>query len=337
MSELREAFQRQAPPAPSTHGWADRARARHRRRRAAGGAVALGAVALLAVPLGVTLLNNTGEPVVPAEPAPTFPTISAAELCDPFVPPSETASENIVAIDELPDEPARVWLCPDAPDVSNVVFPDEPLTDPEAVSEAIAAFNSYPDIDLAAIMCTEEYRMTYTAVFEYLDGQRLPVRGELHGCRLLYTGPADEVHAREGGEEFLNTLTGLWATQRAESDEPARLGPEACQGPTLIPADPAAVVGGFACAVGPGGAGPEEVLEIPSELASAIAALELGPLESMMGERLTRLALVDDAGGNLTYLYDGEHVMDESDWQRAAVVDGDLKTQLDELHQQLGG
>ncbi|SDL24433.1 hypothetical protein [Tessaracoccus oleiagri] len=337
MSELREAFQRQAPPAPPTHGWADRARAKQRRRRAAGGAVALGAVTLLAVPLGIALLGNTGEPVVPAEPAPTFPTITAAELCDPFVPPSETADENIVAIDELPDAPARVWLCPDAPDVSNVVFPDEPLTDPDAVSEAIATFNSYPDIDLAAIMCTEEYRMTYTAVFEYLDGQRLPVRGELHGCRLLYTGPADEVHAREGGEEFLNTLTGLWATQRAESDVSARLGPEACTGPTLVPAEPAAVVGGFVCAVGPSGAAPEEVLEIPPEVATAVASLEFGPSDAMMGERLTRVALVDEAGGNLSYLYDGERLVDERDWLLAAVPEADLKSQLDDLRQQLGG
>lgn len=337
MSELREAFQRQAPPAPPTHGWADRARAKQRRRRAAGGAVALGAVTLLAVPLGIALLGNTGEPVVPAEPAPTFPTITAAELCDPFVPPSETADENIVAIDELPDAPARVWLCPDAPDVSNVVFPDEPLTDPDAVSEAIATFNSYPDIDLAAIMCTEEYRMTYTAVFEYLDGQRLPVRGELHGCRLLYTGPADEVHAREGGEEFLNTLTGLWATQRAESTTSARLGPEACQGSTLIPADPEALVGGYACSAGLDGSGAAEALELPPELVDELSALELGPVEAMLGDRMIRIALVDEAGGNLAYLYDGEHLVDERDWQRATAVEGELKTELDGLLEQLAG
>lgn len=337
MSELREAFQRQAPPAPPTHGWADRARAKQRRRRAAGGAVALGAVTLLAVPLGIALLGNTGEPVVPAEPAPTFPTITAAELCDPFVPPSETADENIVAIDELPDAPARVWLCPDAPDVSNVVFPDEPLTDPEAVSEAIAAFNSYPDIDLAAIMCTEEYRMTYTAVFEYLDGRLLPVRGELHGCRLLYTGPADEVHAREGGEEFLNTLTGLWAAQRAESDESARLGPEACNGATLIPAEPSGIVGGYACAAGMDAAAPTEVVELPPELARSVAELDFGPSEAVMDGSWIRVALVDESGGNLSYLYDGEHLMDERDWLSFATVEGSLKAELDSLREELVG
>lgn len=337
MSELREAFQRQAPPAPSTHGWADRARAKQRRRRAAGGVVALGVVAVLAVPLGITLLGNTGEPVVPAEPAPTFPTLTAAELCDPFVPPSETASESIVAIDELPDDPARVWLCPDAPDMNNVVFPDEPLTDPDAVADAIETFNSFEDVDLASIMCTAEYSMTYTAVFEYLDGERLPVRGELHGCRLLYTGPADEMHAREGGEQLLGTLTELWAAQRAEATTSAPLGPEACDGASLVPADPARIVGGYACSAGLDGAGPTEVLELPPELADEIGALELGPNESMIGERLIRVSLVDEVGGSIAYLYDGVHLMDERDWQRAAPVDGELKSQLDALLEELGG
>jgi len=52
---------------------------------------------------------------------------------------------------------------------------------------------------------------------------------------------------------------------------------------------------------------------------------------------LIRVSLVDEVGGSIAYLYDGVHLMDERDWQRAAPVDGELKSQLDALLEELGG
>src|SRR5699024_8135958 len=109
------------------HGWADGVRARRRRRRAASSAVALGVVAVVAVPLGLSLMGRTGEPIVPAEPAPTSPATTDAPsiLPAPVSWPATTHEEMCaassamegmpqdawVAVDDLPGGPARVWLC----------------------------------------------------------------------------------------------------------------------------------------------------------------------------------------------------------------------------------
>lgn len=338
MSELREEFRREAPEAPSVDGWADRARSKHRRRRMAGSAVALGIVVALAVPLGISVLDRTGEPVVPAEPAPApaLPVTTAEEVCAPYAPIHDVSDADLPAVDELPDDAARVWLCPDGTELTTVAFPSEPLTDEAAVASAVATFNDLEQPDLASLMCTAEMGMTYVAVFEYADGDRIPVRGELYGCRLLVTGPADDQTMRLGSQEYLDQLTGAWADQRAESDDVAPMGPEACEhgSRTLIPSQPDRVRAGYACTVGPDSTGP--AVGIDDDLARRIAGLDLSGYPEMVGETIMRIALVDDLGGNRQFAYDGRVVVDEAGWTGAEVPD-DIRAELDAVREQLPG
>lgn len=339
MSELREEFLREAPEAPSTHGWADRVRSKHRRRRMAGSAVALGIVVALAVPLGISVVGRTGEPVVPAEPAPapaTFPVTTAAEVCDPYAPIHDVSDTDMPAVDELPDDTARVWLCPDGTELTTVAFPPEPLTDEDAVSTAIEMFNGLEQADLASIMCTQEMGMTYIAVFEYADGERIPVRGELFGCRFLVTGPNDDQTVRLGSQEYLEELTGLWADQRAETGEATPMGPEACDygNVTLVPSQPDRVSGGFACIVGPDSTGP--AVEIADDLARRLAALDFNDYPEMVEETDLRIALVDDVGGNKQLAYDGRVLLDETTWMGVEVPD-DTRAELDTIRDELLG
>lgn len=329
MSDLRDEFQRQAPDAPSASGWADGARAKHRKRRTMTGVVAALAVVALAIPVGIALVRNSGQPVVPASPEPRattvdFPERTSAEMCEPFAPPLETADDAMVAVDKLKEEPARIWLCPDSNnDFSNIELPDTPITDQELVQDAIATFNGFEELP-GDVACTMEYTYTYMALFEYGD-KTIPVRGELHGCKPLTTGSGDDVKTRYGGEEMLSTLLKMHRREHGGTS-PEDAARAACDGsPVLILGDLERIEAGVACA---GDFENPRTTVMDKDLAREVAGVELAEIEQPGSPDAVRLVLADADGGLRTLSYDGETLFDTRAW-KGAKVSAELKEKLD--------
>ncbi|NLE99173.1 MAG: hypothetical protein GX596_14475 [Propionibacterium sp.] len=337
MNELRDDFLREVPEEPSTHGWADAVRTKRRRRRAAGSAVAVAVVAAVAVPLGVSLMGRTGEPIVPAEPAPTspapvaWPDATHEEMCAFASGPDPIPAEAWVAVDELPEEPARVWLCDTAQAGEQpIVFPQEPLVDEHLVAAAIGTFNELLPLAPDA-MCTMEFGMVYTVLYEYADGTVVPVQGEGHGCYVVRTGSDDDPQQRTGAGELLDELTRSWAEQRAAIGEgQGPLGEEACKlGPSLVAADDDRLVGGYACDAAYMAEG--STVEVPGDVVERLIGVERDLVDGGLGEPLMRIAVVDDLGGSRIFWYDGEYVMDEGDWETYGAVPDDLRADLEPI------
>lgn len=240
MSDIQDLFHTNDTQEPSTEGWADKVRTR-RRRRHIGAGVAAGVLAVgLAVPLGATLLR---QPVQVASPAETQPPavspVSAADVCADAAEMVAKRDPAQYADEGVKEGAARVWLCGDG----TFGGPFEPLT--VGVDEAVQAFLGSPMAPQDQA-CTMEYRMAYTAVFEYPDGTKVPVTGELHGCRNL----ADGASTRSGGEEFLTTLKDLWTAQRAADDYSIKIAPPCSdQTTSILPFDPQNVIGVQVCSL----------------------------------------------------------------------------------------
>lgn len=250
--QLSNIFKRDLPE----HGqgpWADDARRRHSRRRAAIGGVSGLAVVAIATPIALMLGGNGGSAVpVPAGPESTSP--------QPLAPASRDAACSGAAesaVEELPQTAARLWLC-DEPGGGLGLSrqgPEEPLT--QGVDEALAAFHGLEKLP-PDIACTEEYTMSYVVVAEGADGTYTPVMGGLHGCR--------QIGDRAGAGEYLDTLAGLWNQQRAGQTPPADgvdTG-QLCASPySILPAAVDDVTHGALCTM-PEGTSPVGV-EIPAD------------------------------------------------------------------------
>lgn len=253
MTDIHDLFHDNDAPDPATTGWAGTIHARRRKTRLVTG-VAAGVLAVaLAVPVGIALLNQGGgssvaEPVLaatsPAE-TPVAPD-ETPQPGDPGVLPSDPepiriggaavcqeAAQIVAGRDGQTGQPGlnegatKAWLCGDG----TFSGPLDPLT--VGVDEAVEAFLAQPPAPTDQI-CTMEYTMAYTVVFEYANGSLTPVTGELHGCRTTNDGAG----VRQGGAEFFDEVTRLWNAQRATSDfrveEPMACGDEVS---SILPVD----------------------------------------------------------------------------------------------------
>lgn len=203
--QLSEIFKR-GVPRPSEGAWADDARRRAGRRRVAVGGAAVLAAAALVVPFALQMGDDGGDTAVPA------PLTESSEVAEGAQGSRVAACEGAVesAVDELPGEAERLWLCDEPGDIGFArTGPQEPLT--QGVDQALAAFHGLPEADPNQA-CTMEYGLTYVVVAESADGTMTPVTGGLHGCRT--------VGNRSGADEFLDELAGLWAEQRAAAPAP---------------------------------------------------------------------------------------------------------------------
>lgn len=230
MNDLHDEFRRQAPDAPTTAGWADRARAKARRRRIVAGAGATALFVALAVPAGMWLVSDLGDDAVPApaesvsstppsevspETYTEWPEATNAEMCAPYLDHLGVQDEA-PAGEELPGDPARVWLCEAdmGEGIQALSLPEEALESPDLVATAIESFNEIPLADPQR-ECTAELGPGFTVVFEYADGTEVPVRGGLYGCRELALGAGPDAIDRLGAEDYLEHLTDLFAEQAA--------------------------------------------------------------------------------------------------------------------------
>ncbi|NLE96630.1 MAG: hypothetical protein GX596_01395 [Propionibacterium sp.] len=183
------------------------ARRKRRRRHATLG----GAAAIVAVALAVPIVMQLGQSdIITAGPAET-PT-PAATLANPCL--ESPRPEPSGAVEEGAE---RAWFCGDhVPDQADYAWgtmgPLEALeTDPDRLVELWHNADDLP----ADIACTEEYTLSYALVFEYGDGGRKVLQGELHGCRTTTDGQS----LRDGGQELFDLARELWAEQRAASPD----------------------------------------------------------------------------------------------------------------------
>lgn len=237
MSDIHEMFHANDAEAPSSAEWADKARAKRQRRRVGTGVAAAVLAVGLAIPIGTTLLNRPVQVAAPAESPTPAPVPLALDVCGDAEAAVQERDPMNPSGDGVKEGATRVWLCGD----QSWFGPSEPLT--EGVGDAVSAFLAEPKID-GTQACTMEYRMAYTAVFEYEDGSTVPVRGELHGCRTLNDGAS----LRSGGEGFLQKLTYLWKEQRNSAtyeDKVRRLCSDQSQ--PIIPFDPQRISGVQTC------------------------------------------------------------------------------------------
>lgn len=192
-------------------------------------------VAAVALMLGFLTIRPGTIQAVPAGPPPT-----ADNPCPNVLRAAQDGFNTFLTpVDgDLPENPERIWLCGEPYD-TGTAGPLEPLT--TNVNEAVAAFNAL-EPGSTDMMCTQEYRMTYLTVLDYPDG-RLVLRGELHGCRVITDGRNSWL----GGEEWLNTLIGLWETQRSQQSAPSETPPICPPMTTIIAAKPAEVSTGHIC------------------------------------------------------------------------------------------
>lgn len=299
----------------------DAAASRSRRRWVVAG-IAAAALAVLAVPLvismgsgpvGSAVPGDVPEPThsSPVSSAPALPERDVVEVCAEAR--DEAATYGWAPAGEKPrlrEGAVRAWLCgDDTPDgdalLGGTRGPLDPLT--ERVEEAVDWYLS-ADLAPAEQACTAEYRLTYTVAFEYSDGSLIPVRGEPHGCRTVTDGDTTKL----GGEEYLGLLKGLWSEARTPGFT-AR--PELCSAAaSIIEADPAQSVAGARCTADQNGVVTKEAMS--EELARAVgesvatSAEPADPLAVEYPERVWVLELMDRAGDifRLELLADGSFV-----------------------------
>ena len=315
MSDIQNLLHSASPDEPSTDGWTEKVHARRRRNRVVAG-VAGGTLALaLAVPVGVTVLNqpnhNVANPAVapteteaPEPTAPSGPITNAADAC-------AASSELVAKWAELSggDSPVKLgatqaWLCGD----HATVGPAEPLT--EGVDELAKAFLDAEEADPNQA-CTMEYRLAYTLVFQYADGTLAPVMGELHGCRTLTDGAT----RRSGGEELYNLAVDKWEAARKDAEPSADAATVNCdQQASIIPADLGDLASLSLCV--PEADGSWKTLEIPGADEAFVAGVgESVKADATQGDNASleygtsALLLVDRFGGVFTLqgLADGSY------------------------------
>lgn len=330
--QLSQIFKRDLPR-QDDGAWAEDARRRHGRRRAAIGGVSVVAALALVVPFALQLVDREADVAVPA-PIGTEPSEApTAETQDPGAAGSRAAAcsgaaEN--AGDELPETAERLWLCDEGGEIGfGRKGPQEPLT--QGVDAALAAFHGL-DVAPADQACTMEYGLTYVVVAEAADGTLTPISGGLHGCRT--------VGNRSGADGYLATLGELWAEQRASEPVPAEriAAQELCatQGSIL----PATVDGATQAAIcEPQGFDGEAVnaVEVPGDVLQQVqAAIADGTVSGTLGEwePTARLVLADPWGEMvaLTRHASGTYQWDGRLWR----PDGALAATLDAMVEQLG-
>ncbi|MFT3888727.1 MAG: hypothetical protein QM713_11275 [Arachnia sp.] len=337
MTDIHDLLHDNTPGEPPTGGWADAVRGKRRRRRVLTGAAA-GVLAVgLAVPIGVSLLNRPTQVAQPADTTPvTLPARTADEVCT-------TAKAQMTKLREKMDyatngKPilekgaARAWLCGD--DSADVTFGTRGLFDPLTadVDKAVAWFLDAKRSDPMQA-CTAEYRMTYTVAFEYADGTIAPVQGELHGCRSVTDGS----RTVNGGEEFLDLLTGLWTTHRAP-DVSAEAKPCTTNG-SVITAKPEEATTGGVCVIGNSGTLGMAELGDAAALGKAIAegSVETDGLNLDYGFQTIYLDLIDKAGDMirlerladgryLSYAHDGQATVWTPSAEESAILDAAIKS-----------
>lgn len=309
MSDIQNLFRTATPEPPATGEWAGKVRDRRRRRRTVTGVAAAVLAVGLAVPLGTTLLNRPAQVAAP----PTPPLTSTA--VDGRCAEAATIVEERVAVDPADAAPlkegaTKAWLCGD----EYTAGPLDALT--VGVDEAYAAFTGAEIAPIETMICTMEYRLAYTVVFEYADGSIHPVTGELHGCKTMSDGNTYRV----GGDAWLDTLEGLWTVQREATDVSIEALPDCRVGATVIPADLSRVFGTQTCFTTNGevgtttrvqdfGDGLSTNAEIAAAFAASLEADSTTVLPDMMEfpEPGVVLQLVDRYGAalSLTQLTDG--------------------------------
>ena len=272
--------------------WGPAARRRSASHRVAKVVTAVALVAAVAVPVGY-LLSQQRNDAVPAQspspgpspssapsPAPSGAPVTGDNPCQSILSQFKAGVVPLTPIGEgLPADASKVWLCGDPTNDFESFGPAEPLT--VGVADAVAAINALP-VAPADRACTEEYRLTYYVV---VDGaSRWTVKGELHGCQIVDDGAV----AREGGQDLLTTLTGLWLKQRERATPPGA--PEA-QCPahfSLVPAS--ASVGAALCQTSPSG----EVHLLQFEDQAVVAALPSAKVgsDAGLGEQMPGIQLV---------------------------------------------
>lgn len=323
MSDIHDLMHENTPDEPSTAGWADQVRGRRRRGRTLTG-VAAGVLAVgLAVPVGVSVLNRPveaarpadalGAPAGPPEPAP-LQERTAADVCAEAGPlmfvAANTTEYKVWGDPVLKEGAVRAWLCGDDTVQDGVAFgtrgPLDPLT--VDVDKAISWFLTAPEADRDGV-CTADYRLTYIVAFEYDDGSLIPVSGELHGCRTVTDGS----RMTTGGEEFLDLLADLWATNRAPDFEaPAQ--PCAATG-TILVAKPEDTTSAAVCRVEQDGTVRSAEVEDAAAIGAAIAADAVVADETQLSfSDLVTLELANKAGEivRFDHLEDGTYLSYEN-------------------------
>lgn len=270
-NELSDAFERALPNQPSTKGWAGQVRRRRQRHRTIIGAAAVAIVAAVAIPLGLSLDSG---PQVMTTPAPTT-TEQGAPLDGEAVPaPCLEAQEEHFDLGgpvdgKLPNGATRLWLCGsdtrlDHNDQLTFIGPREALT--TGVDDAVEAFNDLPWQD-GMIDCASSGEV-YHLLIDYPDGTRRSVTGNFAptGCQHFDT-PDGIV---EGADDYLETLQGLWAAQRADDERP-RPDVNLCPGSTSVfTVSTADVRRGAACVVQRGDTETRIMDDLPRELLAPV-------------------------------------------------------------------
>lgn len=200
------------PEPPSTDGWMPAIRAKRRKRRlAAGGGVAVLAVAL-AVPLALTVIDR-GRTAVPVGPSPSESAEAAVPTPGSTTPPCDDDEGNPVVASPVSDGVVvRAWLCGEQ--AYGEAGPREPLVqDPQRVVDAFRALPPMPGArcDVGNVLTAQR------VVLEYADSAPGVIEIPQATCAEPVTDGAEE----RQGDSFLDELVGLWQEQRAHSAAPS--------------------------------------------------------------------------------------------------------------------
>lgn len=277
--EVRDVLRGALPPQPSTEGWVADARSRHRRRQTATGAVAAALVLGLAVPV-IWNLTDDGARTIPADPTPSpsvtatnaTPTPSPTQTPSPepspsvsttpvetFAAPVQTAdtqamehciqyANTTVALPDgrFPDGAERLWMC-DMNTEGDIAWvgPMEPLT--VGLDDVLAKYND-AEVISEERNCSQAvpYGRSMTVVAEYADGARYVVRAIPGGCDMLTDGQV----ARNGGQQWVETLNAAWQAQRTAGEVRLETVPLDCAfGDTVLDYEPRGGTRGAICGV----------------------------------------------------------------------------------------
>lgn len=206
-NKLTDAFEDILPEQPSTKGWAGVARRRRKQQRGIAAAAVVAVVVAIAIPLGLSLGD---EPQVMATPSPTVTQQPEFEETTPefggcltdFV---DGFPKSDLEGGKIPEGATKLWLCG-----GGFEGPQEALT--TEVDAAVQAFNDLTFVEGVAIDCASNGE-AYTLLFEYPNGETESAEGFFtpNGCQHFNTSYG----IIEGADTYLESLQGLWETQRA--------------------------------------------------------------------------------------------------------------------------
>lgn len=279
------------------------------------------------------------EPALPAEPG------GVADGPQPFVSAgcegltSEDALSTELPNKTLPDGAERLWLCAGVGFDTGIASPLEPLEDPAAVQQAVAAFNNLGPLP-ADIACTMELGSSYLVVHEYGDGTRYVVEQREYGCWEAVAGDT----VKESNEFYTQTLVDLWTQQRStQTIDQSRPGPLCALNSSWIAVDPenTTFTSGVACLAGseadvaPGvmeeNPVPDEVLElINGQLETVRPTPEFG---GTSGDAL----VLSNSSGDLLRLFrldDGSYFWDDGEAMNPWIPEGEIAVALEALFEE---